>query len=55
MIWPFSTEAKRIADEESKRRKREVEEMSGEIRRLSKEIVDAMNCEKMLIPMRKKT
>ena len=51
MIWPLPTEAARLAEEKRKRRSREMEEVSGQIKRLSEDIVHAMNCQKMLLPV----
>lgn len=53
MIWPFTNEARRLQEEDRKRKKLEVEEVSGHIKELSKQISRAMNGQKMLIPPKK--
>lgn len=54
MIWPFDTEAHKRTEEDRLRKKREVEEISREIRRLSKQIVDSLDEGGQLIPLRRK-
>jgi malate/lactate dehydrogenase len=50
MIWPLTSEAKRLEEAKKKRREQELQEVSGRIRKLSTDIVEAMNCERMLLP-----